>query len=86
MSCASAARSQHSPPQGRIGSGPPTAGGPPAAEGPDGAALLDWNAVFGTLRELDFDGVATACVFAWEERPRESSAFLMDRITEELAR
>ncbi len=28
---------------------------------------------FGTLRELSFDGVATACVFAWEERARESS-------------
>ncbi|GGQ41273.1 hypothetical protein GCM10010279_58670 [Streptomyces mutabilis] len=32
-----------------------------------------------------FDGVATACVFAWEERARESSAFMLDRITKELS-
>lgn len=29
--------------------------------------------------------MATACVFAWEERARESSAFMLDRITKELA-
>ncbi|GAB2961863.1 hypothetical protein GCM10023080_022870 [Streptomyces pseudoechinosporeus] len=29
-------------------------------------------------------GVATACVFAWEERARKSSAFMLDRITEGL--
>jgi myo-inositol catabolism protein IolH len=45
---------------------------------------VDWAAFFGTLRELDFDGVATACVFAWEERARESSAFMLDRISKEL--
>ncbi|MCZ4512057.1 sugar phosphate isomerase/epimerase, partial [Streptomyces sp. ActVer] len=45
---------------------------------------VDWNAFFGTLRELNFDGVATACVFAWEERAHESSAFMLDRITKEL--
>ncbi len=38
-----------------------------------------------TLREMDFDGVATACVFAWEERAKESSAFMLDRIRKELA-
>jgi myo-inositol catabolism protein IolH len=36
------------------------------------------------LRDLDFDGVATACVLAWEERARESSAFMLDRISKEL--
>jgi myo-inositol catabolism protein IolH len=45
---------------------------------------VDRDAFFGTLRELNFDGVATACVFAWEERARESSAFMLDRITKEL--
>ena len=43
-----------------------------------GQGEVDWDAFFGTLRELDFDGVATACVFAWEERARESSAFMRD--------
>ncbi len=38
---------------------------------------------FDTLREPKFDGVATVCVFAWEERARESSAFMLERITKE---
>jgi myo-inositol catabolism protein IolH len=50
-----------------------------------GQGEVDWDAFFGALRELDFDGVATACVFAWEERARESSAFMLDRIRKELA-
>ncbi|MFC7327290.1 sugar phosphate isomerase/epimerase family protein [Marinactinospora rubrisoli] len=50
-----------------------------------GQGEVDWAAFFGTLRELGFDGVATACVFAWEERARESSAFMLDRISTELA-
>ena len=32
------------------------------------------------LRELRFDGIATACVFAWEERARESSVFMLEQI------
>lgn len=36
------------------------------------------------IQNLNFDGVATACVFAWEERAHESSAFMLDRITKEL--
>lgn len=50
-----------------------------------GQGEVDRDGFFGTLRELDFDGVATACVAAWEERARESSAFMVDRITKELA-
>lgn len=50
-----------------------------------GQGEVDWDAFFGTLRELGFDGVATACVFAWEERAKESSAFMLDRIRKELA-
>jgi myo-inositol catabolism protein IolH len=49
-----------------------------------GQGEVDWGAFFGTLRDLDFDGVATACVLAWEERARESSAFMLDRISKEL--
>jgi myo-inositol catabolism protein IolH len=51
-----------------------------------GQGEVDREAFFGTLRELDFDGVATACVFAWEERAKESSAFMLDRITKELTK
>ncbi|MGV4980775.1 sugar phosphate isomerase/epimerase family protein [Streptomyces sp. NRAIS4] len=50
-----------------------------------GQGEIDWDAFFGTLRELKFDGVATACVFAWEERARESSAFMLERIAKEPA-
>ncbi|AXG80881.1 sugar phosphate isomerase/epimerase family protein [Streptomyces paludis] len=51
-----------------------------------GQGEVDWNTFFSTLRDMNFDGVATVCVFAWEERARESSAFMLDRVTKELAR
>lgn len=47
---------------------------------------VDWGAFFATLRDLDFDGIATVCVFAWEERARESLAFNLERVTKELGR
>ncbi|MFI6577646.1 sugar phosphate isomerase/epimerase family protein [Nocardiopsis sp. NPDC050513] len=50
-----------------------------------GQGEVDWDEFFGTLRDLDFDGVATVCVFAWEERARESSEFMLKRVTQELA-
>ncbi|MER6073489.1 sugar phosphate isomerase/epimerase [Streptomyces sp. NPDC001817] len=50
-----------------------------------GQGEVDWDVFFDTLRELKFDGVATSCVFAWEERARESSALMLERITKELA-
>ncbi|CAM03925.1 myo-inositol catabolism protein IolH [Saccharopolyspora erythraea NRRL 2338] len=51
-----------------------------------GQGEVDWDAFFGTLREMNFDGIATACVFAWEERAVDSSKFMLERITKELAR
>ncbi|MEV5302193.1 sugar phosphate isomerase/epimerase family protein [Amycolatopsis methanolica] len=50
-----------------------------------GQGEVDWDAFFGTLRELGFDGVATVCVFAWEERAVASSTFMLERVTKELA-
>jgi myo-inositol catabolism protein IolH len=38
-----------------------------------GQGEVNWDAFFGTLAGLRFDGIATVCVFAWEERARESS-------------
>lgn len=49
-----------------------------------GQGEVDWDAFFGTLRELNFDGVATVCVFAWEERAIESSTYMLDRVRKEL--
>jgi myo-inositol catabolism protein IolH len=39
-----------------------------------------------TLAEVEFDGIATVCVLAWEERARESSVHNLDRIREYLAK
>jgi myo-inositol catabolism protein IolH len=50
-----------------------------------GQGEVDWDTFFTTLRELDFDGIATVCVFAWEERAVESSStFMLERVTKEL--
>jgi myo-inositol catabolism protein IolH len=38
-----------------------------------GQGEVPWDTFFGTLEELEFDGIMTVCVFAWEERARESS-------------
>jgi myo-inositol catabolism protein IolH len=45
-----------------------------------GQGEVDWDEFFGTLRELRFDGIMTVCVFAWEERARESSLFMREQI------
>jgi myo-inositol catabolism protein IolH len=37
-----------------------------------GQGEVDWDLFFATLAEVGFDGIATVCVFAWEERARES--------------
>ncbi|GAA5162319.1 MULTISPECIES: sugar phosphate isomerase/epimerase family protein [Amycolatopsis] len=50
-----------------------------------GEGEVDWAEFFGTLRELRFDGVATVCVFAWEERAVESSTLMLERVAKELA-
>jgi myo-inositol catabolism protein IolH len=50
-----------------------------------GQGDVPWDAFFDTLQDLRFDGIATACVFAWEERARESSSFMLQEITRRLA-
>ena len=41
-----------------------------------GQGEIDWDVFFATLAEVRFDGVLSACVFAWEERADESSRFM----------
>jgi myo-inositol catabolism protein IolH len=41
-----------------------------------GQGEIDWDLFFGTLAEVKFNGVLSACVFAWEERANESSRFM----------
>jgi myo-inositol catabolism protein IolH len=45
-----------------------------------GQGEVDWNEFFGTLGRLHFDGIMTVCVFAWEDRARESSLFMREQI------
>ncbi|MDP9395219.1 MAG: sugar phosphate isomerase/epimerase [Actinomycetota bacterium] len=45
-----------------------------------GQGEVDWDEFFGTLGRLGFDGILTVCVFAWEERARESAVFMREEI------
>ncbi|MCO8271371.1 sugar phosphate isomerase/epimerase [Actinoplanes sp. TRM 88003] len=45
-----------------------------------GQGEVDWDLFFKTLTEVNFDGIATVCVFAWEERAEESARFNLDQI------
>jgi myo-inositol catabolism protein IolH len=45
-----------------------------------GQGEVDFDALFGALHRIGFDGILTSCVFAWEERAVESSRFMFERI------
>lgn len=45
-----------------------------------GQGEIDWDVFFATLAEVGFDGVLSACVFAWEERAEDSSRFMRREI------
>jgi myo-inositol catabolism protein IolH len=45
-----------------------------------GQGEVNWDEFFGTLRRLRFGGIMTVCVFAWEERARESSLFMRQQV------
>jgi myo-inositol catabolism protein IolH len=45
-----------------------------------GQGEVNWDEFFGTLRRLEFGGIMTACVFAWEDRARESSRYMREQI------
>jgi myo-inositol catabolism protein IolH len=46
-----------------------------------GQGEVDFDELFAALATIGFDGTVTACVFAWEERARESSTFMREKIT-----
>jgi myo-inositol catabolism protein IolH len=50
-----------------------------------GEGEVDFDALFGALRDVGFDGIATACVFAWEERAVDSARLMLERISRGLA-
>ena len=45
-----------------------------------GQGEVDWEVFFKTLADIGFDGIMTACVFAWEERAVESSRFMREEM------
>ena len=51
-----------------------------------GQGEVDFAEFFATLEKVGFDGIVTACVFAWEERARESSTFMRETIADYLGR
>jgi myo-inositol catabolism protein IolH len=51
-----------------------------------GQGEVDWDVFFATLAELSFDGIATVCVFAWEERARESGAHNLEQLRQYVAK
>ncbi|MGP3961119.1 sugar phosphate isomerase/epimerase family protein [Nonomuraea sp. 3N208] len=50
-----------------------------------GQGEVDWDEFFGTLGRLGFDGIMTACVFAWEDKARESNLFMLQEMTKRTA-
>jgi myo-inositol catabolism protein IolH len=50
-----------------------------------GQGEVEWDVFFGTLGAMKFDGIMTACVFAWEERARESSVFMREEVARRTA-
>lgn len=49
-----------------------------------GQGEVDWDLFFRTLREVGFDGIATVCVFAWEERAEDSARFNLAQVNQYL--
>jgi len=51
-----------------------------------GQGEVDWDLFFATLAEVDFDGIATVCVFAWEERAEDSARYNLSQVNQYLAK
>ena len=43
-----------------------------------GQGEVNWDQFFGSLASVGFDGIMTACVFAWEERADESGRYMRE--------
>ena len=51
-----------------------------------GQGEVDFDELFRSLQEIDFDGILTSCVFAWEDRARDSSLLMRASIARFLER
>jgi myo-inositol catabolism protein IolH len=50
-----------------------------------GRGDVNFDELFTTLRDINFDGIATVCVFGWEEKADDIHRRMLDRVTQELA-
>jgi myo-inositol catabolism protein IolH len=50
-----------------------------------GHGEVPWDEFFSTLRDMEFDGIATVCVFGWEETADDIHRRMLERVTAELA-
>lgn len=51
-----------------------------------GQGEVDFDQLFAGLERIGFDGIVTSCVFAWEERARDSSTYMRETISNYLSR
>ncbi|MDT7685506.1 MAG: myo-inositol catabolism protein IolH [Pseudonocardiales bacterium] len=51
-----------------------------------GHGEVPWDEFFSTLRDMRFDGIATVCVFGWEETADDTHRRMLERVTSELVR
>jgi len=51
-----------------------------------GQGEVDWDLFFATVADVGFDGIATVCVFAWEERAKDSCRVNLAKIKEYVAK
>jgi myo-inositol catabolism protein IolH len=51
-----------------------------------GHGEVPWDEFFSTLRDMRFDGIATVCVFGWEETADDIHRRMLERVTSELVR
>jgi myo-inositol catabolism protein IolH len=51
-----------------------------------GQGEVNWDDFFATLARVGFDGIATVCVFAWEDRARQSLIGNRERVEQYLAK
>ena len=61
-------------------------GSTPASTSTTRSATARWTGpeFFGALRDLEFDGIATVCVFGWEEHADDIHRRMLERVTAEL--
>lgn len=47
-----------------------------------GEGEINWSVFFDTLHQVEFNGIMTSCVFAWEENALQSANFMRERIAD----